>query len=203
MRNYAGVGILLGIQFVTAGISFFESSKAANALAWLNISLKPLAVVKRDSWWQNMDAAGVVPGDLIILAAGSVVPADCYVNEGEIEVDQSAVTGEPLPVKLQYGDYCKMGSTVTRGETGGTVAATGQNTFSGRIAAMLQSVDNVEGSSASLKSLVGIMKVLASSPLSLCTISFIFLVIRGNKGNDGFPAIFKKDSSEVVKVCFS
>jgi len=199
--NYADMGILLGIQFVNAGISFYETSKAGNAVAALKASLKPLATVKRDGKWLNMDAGEVVPGDLVKLAAGSAVPADCYVNEGEIEVDQSAMTGESLPVKFHYGDVCKMGSTVTRGESDGTVETTGQNTFFGKTAAMLQSVENVGGSLQTL--LLGMMKVLVSLSLTLCIIAFIFLVVSGNKENADLPHIFKKDSAEIVKEALS
>ena len=116
IENFADMGILLGIQFINASISFYETTKAGNAVAALKASLKPSATVKRDGKWQNMDAAVIVPGDLVLLAAGSAVPADSYVNHGEIEVDQSAMTGESLPVKFRRGDVCKMGSTVTRGE---------------------------------------------------------------------------------------
>ena len=103
-------------QLINAAISFYETTKAGNAVAALKASLKPSATVKRDGKWQNMDASLIVPGDLVLLAAGSAVPADSYVNHGEIEVDQSAMTGESLPVKFRRGDICKMGSNVTRGE---------------------------------------------------------------------------------------
>ena len=192
------MGILLGIQFINAGISFYETTKAGNAVKALKASLKPLATVKRDGKWQNMEAGLVVPGDLVKLAAGSAVPADTYVNEGEIEVDQSAMTGESLPVKFRHGDVCKMGSTVTRGETDGTVESTGQNTFFGKTAAMLQSVENVGGSLQTL--LLNMMKVLVSLSLTLCIIAFIYLIVTGNNTNSTLPVIFQRDSAEIVKV---
>ena len=195
------MGILLGIQFITAAFSFYEASKADDAVDALKASLKPLATVKRDGRWQNIDRAALVPGDLVKLAAGSAVPADCYVNEAEIEVVQTAMTGESMPVKFHYGDVCKMGSTVTRGETDGTVEMTGQNTYLGKTASLLQSVENVGGSMPT--SLLGMMKVLVSLPSALCMISFIFLVVNGNKGNGDSHHALKKDSAEIVKVSFS
>jgi H+-transporting ATPase len=90
-------------------------------VAALKASLKPQATCKRDGKWQNMDAGGLVPGDLVLLAAGSSVPADCLLNGGRLEIVQSALTGESLPVTMYKGDSAKMGSTVTRGETEGTV----------------------------------------------------------------------------------
>ena len=90
-------------------------------MAALKASLKPKATVKRDGAWTQLDAAEVVPGDLVLLGAGSAVPADCLINEGQIDVDQSGLTGESLPVTMYRGDSVKMGSTVTRGEVEGTV----------------------------------------------------------------------------------
>jgi H+-transporting ATPase len=94
--------------------------------------------VKRDGKWKSIDGSLVVPGDLVLLATGSSVPADCRINEGQIEVDQAALTGESLPVQMYKGDSCKMGSTVVRGEVEGTVEFTGANSFFGRTASLLQ-----------------------------------------------------------------
>lgn len=60
----------------------YETTKAADAVSALKAALKPLATAKRDDKWQNMDATMLVPGDLVLLAAGAAVPADCIVNEG-------------------------------------------------------------------------------------------------------------------------
>ena len=94
--------------------------------------------MKRDGKWKSIDGSLVVPGDLVLLATGSSVPADCRINEGQIEVDQAALTGESLPVQMFKGDSCKMGSTVVRGEVEGTVEFTGANSFFGRTASLLQ-----------------------------------------------------------------
>ena len=100
--------------------------------------MRPEATVKRDGKWKSIDGSLVVPGDLVLLATGSAVPADCRINHGQIEVDQAALTGESLPVNMFKGDSCKMGSTVVRGEVEGTVEFTGSNTFFGRTASLLQ-----------------------------------------------------------------
>jgi P-type E1-E2 ATPase len=63
------------------------------------------ATVKRDGKWSNIDAAEVVPGDLVLLACGSAIPADSRINEGQIEVDQAALTGESLPVTMYKVRY--------------------------------------------------------------------------------------------------
>ena len=130
----------------------YEASKAGDAVAALKKSLKPSAVCKRDGKWANIDAALLVPGDLVGLNAGAAVPADCRINHGRLDVDQSALTGPPLlsvaphnslgrllscsaprraarppgeslPVTMTGGSQPKMGSTVSRGEVEATVEA--------------------------------------------------------------------------------
>ncbi len=105
-----------------------------------------------------------MPGDLVILASGGAIPADCILNEGQIDVDQAALTGESLPVTMHEGDEPKMGSTVVRGETEATVVYTGKDTFLGKTAAMLQGP--VEMSNLQ-KLLINIMLVLVLISLVL------------------------------------
>jgi len=195
--NYADMAILLVIQFVNAFISFYETTKAGDAVAALKKSLKPTATCKRNGKWADMDATTLVPGDMVLLAAGSAIPADCYVNCGLIEVDQSAMTGESLPVKFRRGDICKLGSTVVRGETEGTVESTGAHTFFGKTATMLQASGSEMGSLQVL--LLRIMLILVALSLTLCITALIFLVVEGRKSNAKRTLIHQKDDSEIVK----
>lgn len=138
LGKWMDMGILLGIQTTNASIAFYETTKSGSAVAALKASLRPEAIVKRDGKWLHTDAALLVPGDLVLLSTGSAVPADCRINDGNLEIDQSALTGESLPVAMYKGDKCMMGSTVSRGEVEATVEATGSNTFFGKTAALLQ-----------------------------------------------------------------
>jgi H+-transporting ATPase len=171
--NYIDMGILLVIQFANGSIAFYETVKAGDAVAALKASLKPSATVRRDGKWETINATLVVPGDLVLLATGAAIPADCRLNKGEIDVDQAALTGESLPVPMFKGDSVKMGSTVVRGETEGTVEFTGANTFFGKTAALLG--DTNEASNFH-KLLVRIMIVLVVLSLTLCIINFVYLV---------------------------
>ncbi len=164
IQNWPDMAILLAIQFINAGLGYYEITKAGDAVAALKKSLKPLATVKRDGKWSNIDAAEVVPGDLVLLAAGSAIPADCLVNEGTIDVDQAALTGESLPVTMYKGSSCKMGSNVVRGEVEGTVEYTGSNTFFGKTASLLQGDDE----------LGNLQKVLLNIVIVLVVLSFLF-----------------------------
>lgn len=136
--KWMDMGILLAIQFTNASIAFYETTKSGDAVAALKASLKPEAIVKRDGVWRKMDASLLVPGDLVMLSTGSAVPADCRINEGTVDIDQAALTGESLPVTMYQGDSCKMGSTVVRGEVEATVEFTGAKTFFGKTASLLQ-----------------------------------------------------------------
>jgi len=173
--NWPDFGVLMGLQFINGTLSFYEANKAGNAVAALKASLKPNATVKRDGKWGNMDAALLVPGDLVMLGAGAAVPADCRVNAGRIEVDQAALTGESLPVTMtgEAGSQPKMGSTVTRGEVEATVEYTGKNTFFGKTAAMIQSVEEM---SHFQKILIKIMIFLITISLVLCATVLGFLM---------------------------
>mmetsp|Transcript_29115 Transcript_29115/g.62739 ORF Transcript_29115/g.62739 Transcript_29115/m.62739 type:complete len:954 (+) Transcript_29115:166-3027(+) len=161
IQNWPDMAILLAIQFINASISFYEITKAGDAVAALKASLKPLATAKRDGAWLNIDAGTVVPGDLVLLASGSAIPADCVVNEGTIEVDQSALTGESLPVTMYKGSSCKMGSTVVRGEVEGTVEFTGGNTFFGKTASLLQGDDEMGNLQKVLLKIVIVLVILS------------------------------------------
>jgi magnesium-transporting ATPase (P-type) len=150
--GYPDMAILLIIQFANASIGFYEITKAGDAVAALKASLKPVATVKRDGRWSNIDAALIVPGDLVLLATGSAIPADCRINPKEegsigmvptIDVDQAALTGESLPVTMYAKDSCKMGSTVVKGEVEATVEFTGGDTFFGKTASLLQVCINI------------------------------------------------------------
>lgn len=173
IQSWPDFGILLFIQIANGSIGYYEIVKAGDAVAALKASLKPTATVKRDGKWQTMNAALVVPGDLVLLAVGSAIPADCRVNEGEIDVDQAALTGESLPVNMYKGDSCKMGSTVCRGEVEATVEFTGADTFFGKTASLLTGPNEISNLQ---KILVRIMVVLVILSSTLCIINFVYLV---------------------------
>jgi len=186
--NYPDGGILLAILFGNASIGYYEITKAGDAVAALKNSLKPVATVKRDGAWKNIEGRLVVPGDMVLLATGSAIPADCRINEGVIDVDQAQLTGESLPVTMYKGDSCKMGSTVVRGEVEGTVEFTGGETFLGKTAALLGGA--VEYSNLQII-LLKIMVALVVVSITLCIIVFIYLVEEGENVNDalGFTVV--------------
>lgn len=173
LSKWMDMSILLAIQIANASIAFYETNKANEAVAALKASLSPQATVKRDNKWRTIDTIHLVPGDLILLSTGSAVPADCRINMGSVEIDQSSITGESVPVMMYQGDSCKMGSTVSRGEVEATVEYTGGNTSFGKTAALLQN-DNEPSNLQSV--LMDIMIVLVVVSLTLCSVVFLHLV---------------------------
>eukprot|EP00239_Pterosperma_sp_CCMP1384_P003511 CAMPEP_0197850936 /NCGR_PEP_ID=MMETSP1438-20131217/16822_1 /TAXON_ID=1461541 /ORGANISM="Pterosperma sp., Strain CCMP1384" /LENGTH=913 /DNA_ID=CAMNT_0043464361 /DNA_START=162 /DNA_END=2903 /DNA_ORIENTATION=- len=182
IQDWPNFWVLLVLQVVNGLVGFHEDSKAGDAVAALKASLKPEAQVKRDGKWTKTSAAELVPGDRVALNAGANVPADCKVCEGlPIDIDQAALTGESLPVTFYPGDIAKMGSTVVRGEIDAIVASTGSNTFFGKTAAMIQSVDEIPHFQVILLS---VTKFLLAVSMVLVGICLVFLLSNG----EGFLA---------------
>jgi len=185
ISNFVDMTVLLGIQCLNASISFYETNKAGDAIEALKSNLKPTATCKRDGKFQIMDARLIVPGDTVQLAAGSAIPADCRINHSVmLEVNQSAMTGESLPVTMFKGDVAYMGSTVVRGEVEGTVEFTGQDTFYGKTATLIGDTMMKHELSHLQTILMTIMKVLVTLSLCLCTINFFYLYHQGMEVDD-------------------
>lgn len=137
IENYIDLILLLFILLTNTTVGFLEITKAEDSVAALKKTLHPSATVKRDGKFITIDTIFVVPGDVVLLTTGSAVPADCRVNEGEIEIDEATLTGEIHPVVKYQGGECKMGSTVVRGDVEATVEATGAETFVGKTDALM------------------------------------------------------------------
>ena len=128
IAKYIDTGILSFILLANALINYYQVFNAKKQLSSMSKTLNNTAHVKRDRQWDIMDSSLIVPGDLVYLIVGSRVPADCRINEGQIDVEQAEITGESLPVTMTTGSVCYMGSKVVRGETTATVEFTGNHT---------------------------------------------------------------------------
>ncbi|KAB2604824.1 plasma membrane ATPase 4-like [Pyrus ussuriensis x Pyrus communis] len=137
------VGILC-LLVINSTISFIEENNAGNAAAALMAGLAPKTKVLRDGKWSEQDAAILVPGDIISIKLGDIVPADARLLEGDpLKIDQSALTGESLPVTKHPGDEVFSGSTCKQGEIEAVVIATGVHTFFGKAAHLVDSTNQV------------------------------------------------------------
>ena len=130
--------IIAGLLIFNAGLEFWQDMKASNALAALKKGLALKATARRDGKYQTVDAATLVPGDIVHIRLGVIVPADLrLVGGGYVQIDQAALTGESLPVAKKLGEEAYSGSVVKQGEMDAVVIATGANTFFGRTAKLV------------------------------------------------------------------
>lgn len=143
-RHWPDFGIILVLLLANAVVGFWEEHQAGNAIAALKATLAIKARVKRDGKWTMPAARDLVPGDVIRLRMGDIVPADARLLDGDaVEVDQSALTGESLPATRKSGEAVFSGSIVRQGEIGALVYATGANTYFGKTAELVQGADTV------------------------------------------------------------
>ncbi len=130
--------IILVMLVLNGAIGFWQEHQASNALSALKSQLALTARVRRDGTWKDLDASALVPGDIVHLRLGDVIPADVKLLSGSyLSVDQAALTGESLPVDKAVGDMAFSGSLAKQGEMDALVTATGIETFFGKTAELV------------------------------------------------------------------
>uniref|UniRef100_A0A452Z3V1 Plasma membrane ATPase n=1 Tax=Aegilops tauschii subsp. strangulata TaxID=200361 RepID=A0A452Z3V1_AEGTS len=141
-QDFVGIIALL---LLNSTISYIEESNAGSSAKALMANLAPKTKVLRDGRWSEQDASILVPGDIISIKLGDIVPADArLLLEGDpLKIDQSALTGESLPVTKNPGDSVYSGSTCKQGEIEAVVIATGVHTFFGKAAHLVDSTNQV------------------------------------------------------------
>jgi H+-transporting ATPase len=139
LHHWPDVGVILALLVLNAVVGFREEHQAGNAIKALKKRLAVQANVRRDGKWSTIPARDVVPGDIIRLRIGNIIPADAKLLEGDpVQVDQSALTGESLPVEHRSGDAVFSGSILKQGEIDAVVFATGQQTYYGKTAKLVE-----------------------------------------------------------------
>jgi len=133
------LAIILALLLINAIIGFLEEHQADRTLAQLENRLALEARVRRDGRWITVPARELVPGDLLRLRLGDIVPADAtLLGEEPIEVDRSSLTGESLPAAVEPGERCHTGSRILRGEAEALVEAIGHDTDFGKTATLVE-----------------------------------------------------------------
>jgi H+-transporting ATPase len=142
LRHWPDVGVILALLVMNAVVGFREEYQADSAIAALKKELAIKARVKRDGEWKSIPARELVPGDLVRLRIGDIIPADARLLEGDpVQVDQSALTGESLPVEHKSGDAVFSGSILKQGEIDAVVYATAKDTYYGKTAELVKSAE--------------------------------------------------------------
>jgi H+-transporting ATPase len=162
-RHWPDFFIILVLLLSNAVVGFWEEKQAGDAIAALKAKLAIKARVKRDGKWVNPAARELVPGDVIRLRLGDIVPADARLLDGdEISLDQSALTGESLPATRKAGEAVFSGSIVRRGEIGALVYATGTKTYFGKTAQLVETAVTVSHFQKALLKIGNYLIVLAA-----------------------------------------
>ena len=138
LGKYVEAAIIAGLLAFNAGLGLFQESRAQATLAALKSRLALNASVRRDGAWTIVAATELVPGDMIKLTLGGVVAADVKLQEGEVLLDQSMLTGESVPIEANAGVETYAGALVRRGEAVAVVIATGVRTKFGRTAELVR-----------------------------------------------------------------
>ena len=138
LRNYADLAIVAALLVVNAVLGFAQERRAAGVMETLRRRLQVSARVRRDATWQIVPARDLVPGDIVRVRPGDIIPADVKLLTGTLSVDQSALTGESKEANKASGGVLASGSIIRRGEGNGVVMLTGAKTYFGRTTELVQ-----------------------------------------------------------------
>ena len=177
-QHWPDFGIILVLLLANAVVGFWEEHQAGNAIAALKAKLAVEARVRRDGKWVTPPARELVPGDVIRVRLGDIVPADARLLDGDsIEVDQSALTGESLPAPRKPGEAVFSGSIVRQGEISALVYATGANTYFGKTAELVQEAHTVSHFQRAVLKIGDYLIILA---VALVAVIITVSIIRGD-----------------------
>ena len=138
LGNYSDLAVVGALLVINAVLSFMQEHRAAGVVETLRKRLQVSARVRRDSSWLVIPARELVPGDIVRVRTGDIIPADVKLISGALGVDQSALTGESKEADKEPGGVLSSGSIVRRGEGNGVVMLTGANTYFGRTTELVQ-----------------------------------------------------------------
>jgi len=177
-RHWPDFFIIFLLLLANAVVGFWEEHQAGNAIAALKAKLAINALVRRDGKWTSPEARELVPGDVIRVRLGDIVPADARLLEGDpIEVDQSALTGESLPATRKPGEAVFSGSIIRQGEIGAMVYATGANTYFGKTAQLVQEAHTVSHFQRAVLKIGNFLIILAAA---MVTVIIAVALFRGD-----------------------
>ena len=175
VKHWLDFFVILFLLFSNALVAFWEEHQAGNEIVALRAKLATTARVLRDGKWATPKVADLVPGDVIRLRLGDIVPADARLLAGDpVQVDQSALTGESLPATRKPGEAVFSGSIIKRGETDAMVYATGTHTYFGKTAELVQDAHTVSHFQRAVLKIGNYLIVLAVALVALIVTVALF-----------------------------
>lgn len=198
LGHWIDSGVILAVVLLNVGIGVLQEGKAEKALEAIRHLLAPHAVVLRDGRAREIDAADLVPGDVVTLAAGDSLPADVRLLQvHNLRVEEAALTGESAPVEKSTGEVAHdaalgdrvgmayAGTLITQGQAHGAVVATGARTEMGRIGRLLESVE--ETTTPLVRSMSTLARWITLAVLAAAAALFLFgTFVRGMPASDMF-----------------
>ena len=176
VHHWEDFWIILALLLLNGAVGFWQEHKADNAIELLKKRLAPVAKIRRDGKWQQKPTRELVPGDIVRLRLGDIVPADVKLVDGDaLQIDESALTGESMPVEKHPSDVAYSGSIVRQGEADAVVVATGMQTYFGKTA---QLVEEAGSRSHFQKTVIKIGDYLIVMALALVALIFLVAVFR-------------------------
>ncbi len=184
MGRWPDAAIIAALLVFNAYLAFSQETRAQQAVALLRGRLTITARALRDGRWRMIPADQVVPGDLLHLRVGDIVPADMQLTDGEIQVDQSQLTGETLPVDSRAGSTAYAGALVARGEASGLVTATGASSYFGKTAELVR----VAQPPRRIETLiVRVAEYLGAVVVILALVAIATMIVRGTPFSELLP----------------
>ena len=176
LGNYLDLYIIAALLLVNAVLGFFQEQQATRAVKALKQKLQLHTRALRDGSWQAISAEELVPGDVIRVRSGDLVPADLKIVDSEITVDQSAITGESMPLEKKKSNLVYSGSLIRKGEATGIVTSTGAHTYFGKTTQLVQ----LAKPKLHMETVItGLMKWLLILVVSLLAVAFAVSWLRG------------------------
>ncbi len=172
--------IIIALLSINGIVGFFQERKADNAINLLKQKLAINVRVQRDLKWIEIPAKELVPGDIVRVRLGDIIPADIKLFDGDyLLVDESALTGESLPVEKHTSDVAYSSSVVQKGEMNALVVSTGMKTFFGKTAKL---VEEAKTTSHFRKALMKIGNYLIAIAVGLIAVVFLAAFLRHESG---------------------
>ncbi len=185
IHHWEDFWIIFALLLLNAVVGFWQEYKADNAIELLKQKLALNARVLRAGKWTEVPARELVPGDIVRVRLGDIIPADIKLTDGDyLQVDESALTGESLPVEKHLSDVAYSGSVVRQGEMNALVVATGMNSYFGKTAKL---VEDVKTQSHIQKVIIKIGNYLIYLAIAMVSLIFVAAFVRG----ESFPETLK------------